>query len=282
MHFTTLLHRFGGCGLAPDIVGRHVRAGRLDCSACSNALRRSPLSEGSACDVHGGDCSFGHVDIDVAGSPCPPWSSSGLRKRREDPQTALTLAWLAWLRRAQPRAAIHENLAGLDGKVLEELVGDMYFIRVVRMSPSDMGFPFLRRPHHYSLLLRRQGRRGTPPESMQALYDAMVRDMSYEAPEEAMAWVFCAPREELLEVENAARSRRGCPPLRAGPMSDWTYLLTDVQKLFLDAYEAKAADATGMQVFDLGQNVSWSSCTAKIPHSGATRPRFGRGSCAAG
>ena len=83
------------------------------------------------------------------------------------------------------------------------------------------------RPRKYSLLIRRQGRRGTPPESMQALYDAVVRDMTYQAPEEAMAWAFCAPREELLAVEHAARSKKGFPPLRGGPTSDWTYLLTD-------------------------------------------------------
>ena len=61
------------------------------------------------------------------------------------------------------------------------------------MSPSDMGFPFMRRPRAYSLLIRRQGRRGTPPDSMQDLYDAVVRDMAYQAPEEVTSLVFCAP-----------------------------------------------------------------------------------------
>ena len=153
---------------------------------------------------------WGHIDLDVAGSPCQPWSTAGRRQGREDPRSALTIAWLAWLRHARPRAAVHENVIGFDAKVLEELVGDMYFIRGIRMSPSDMGFPFMCRPRAYSLLIRRQFRRGLPPDSMQDLYDAVVRDMAYQAPEDA-TFVFCAPRDELLEVENAARARRGLP-----------------------------------------------------------------------
>ena len=74
--------------------------------------------------------------------------------------------------------------------------------------------------------------------------------------------VFCAPREELLEVENAARSRRGFPFLPGHePTCDWTYLLTPAQNFRLDAHEANA----GMQVFDLGQQADWSSCTAQMP-----------------
>ena len=276
--FANLLERFGGGGggsapfifgrsgrSAPVFVARHVREGRLDFGACREAVLRSPLSEGSSCKVHGADCSFGHVDIDVSGPPCQPWSSVGKRKGRQEPRTALTIAWLVWLRHARPRAAIHENVVGFDVKVLEELVGDMYFIRTIRMTPSDMGFPFMLRSRYHSLLIRRQGRRGTPPESMQALYDAVVRDMTYQAPQDAMAWAFCAPREELLAVEKAARSKRGFPPLHDGPTSDWTYLLTDTQKLRLDAYEAEAADTAGMALFDLGQNVGWSGRKAKIP-----------------
>ena len=70
----------------------------------------------------------------------------------------LTIAWLAWLRHARPRAAAHENVIGFDAKVLEELVGDIYFIRGIRMSPSDMGFPFMCRARASSLLIRRQFR----------------------------------------------------------------------------------------------------------------------------
>ena len=254
-------------GHAPeDLIGRHVRAGRLDFQACCDAMLRSPLSTGSACAQHGGACAFGHVDIDVAGSPCPPWSAAGRRKGREDPRTALTVAWLAWLRHARPRAAIHENVVGFDEKILEELAGDMYFVRSIRMAPSDMGFPFMRRLRCYSLLVRREGCRGTPPASLQALYGAIVRDMAYGTAEEgSLAWAFCAPKEELSEVENAARSLRGHAPLLDGPTSDWTYLLTDAQKARLAANEARSAGATGMRVFDLGQNTKRSSCTASIP-----------------
>ena len=258
-----LLARFGH---APEaIVGRHVRAGRLNFRTCCDAMLRSPLSPASPCAEHGGACLFGRADIDVAGSPCPPWSRAGLRKGREDPRTALTIAWLAWLRHARPRAAVHENVVGFDEKLLEELAGDMYFVRSIRMAPSDMGFPFIRRPRSYSLLIRRQGRRGTPPASLQALYDAIVRDMAHEAEEGSLAWAFCAPKEELLEVENAARSRRGHAPLLDGPTSDWTYLLTDAQRARLKAHEARTAGAAGMRVFDLGQNPHMSSPSTSIP-----------------
>ena len=150
--FANLLHRFGGGGggsapaifgsegSAPVLLAQHVREGQLDFRACGKALLSSPLSEGSSCKVHGADCSFGHVDIDVSGSPCQPWSTIGKRKGRLDHRTALIFAWLAWLRHARPRAAIHENVVGFDVKVLEEFVGDMYFIRTILMSPSDMVF----------------------------------------------------------------------------------------------------------------------------------------------
>ena len=139
--FTNLLHRFGGCGSPSDTIGRHVQAGRLNFAECGKALLRAQVARGSACEVHGAACPLGHIDLDVAGSPCQPWSTAGRRQGREDPRSALTIAWLAWLRHARPRAAVHENVIGFDAKVLEELVGDMYFIRGIRMSPSDMVFP---------------------------------------------------------------------------------------------------------------------------------------------
>ena len=100
-----------------------------------------------------------------------------------------------------------------------------------------------------------------------------------------MSWHgFCAPKEELLEVENAARSRRGFPPLHGHvPTSDWSYLLTAAQKLRLDAHEAQAAGSDGVRVFDLGGRApAGVHAQHRFTHSGQTQPTFGRGSCAAG
>ena len=164
--------------LPHDFINTHVRDGVLDYEGLCAALRCVAIARGAACGTHETTCAFGRVDVDVSGSPCTPWSRASRRRRgREDPVAALVLVWCAWLRRALPSIAVHENVVGFDQRVLEDTIGDLYYVEPVRMMPQDMGFPFLRRPRVYTFLFLKNGR--GPPDSMQRLYSRIVEDLGY-------------------------------------------------------------------------------------------------------
>ena len=238
-------------------------------------LMQAQVLPGSHCVPHGACCLEGHVDADMSGSPCIPWSRMNHGKQpkgRRHPLTKLLQAWCRWLRHALPKFAVHENVKGFDCSYLEELVGDLYYIWHVPMSPSDAGFPFIRRPRWYSILVFRHGR--PRPQCVNALYQRICVAMRYQATSDALTWVWRASQGELLEEENARRLSRQLPPVGA-PSEDWTYLLSTKQVERLNQYYAQhGLDMHGREphgrepatdlVFDLGQTASWSMTSTGV------------------
>ena len=194
--------------------------------------------------------------MDVSGSPCYPRSraSGATRLRRKHPDVVLFLSYCAVIRAAPPRVAIHENVVGFDTSLLEENLGHLYHVSHVRVSPSDLGFPMIRRPRIYSVLLRRDS--ASHPVAVQALYDALVADLRYSVDGSPSSWLWGAPSEDLLAEENRARAVRQLAPLTC-PSTDWRYLLTAKQRSRLEGYLAQARAAgkdLDRVVVDLGVN----------------------------
>ena len=185
------------------------------------------LAHSAPCFTHEGCCAFPRIDSAVAGSPCIAWSRAGKRRGRKHPITGVLLAWCVWVLCAKPKVAIHENVIGFDTQILEELLGEYYFIQHVRASPSHMGFPFIARRRIYSVLRLRTALR-RPPVDVQQVYDRIVAGMQYRA-EDSLAWIFRASDEQLLQEENHVRANRGLAPL-SQHSADWTYLLTAKQQ----------------------------------------------------
>lgn len=150
--------------------------------------------------------------------------------------TKLFLSWCRWIMDARPKFAVHENVKGFDRAFLEELLGDLYHIQHIFMTPRDMGFPSIRRPRWYSILLRRENR-GTHYLDLESLYCKIKSALHYHVQGHPGAWVWRASAEQLLEYENEQRRHRGLPDLVVRSES-WEYLLSPSQITSLRYYEA--------------------------------------------
>ena len=94
-------------------------------------------------------------DTHVAGSPCTDFSLMRRQKRLGGPTAAALLAWIRWVRYAQPAVAVHENVRVFPGLVvLGNLLGDLYALDAAIVGPSDFGWP-VARPRRYTVLLHR-------------------------------------------------------------------------------------------------------------------------------
>ena len=130
----------------------------------------------------------------------------------------LLVSWCRIMDAQRAPLAIHENVIGVDRAVLEELLSHEYDIVELRVSPSDVGFSFLRRPRLYYVLVRRRSLRIT--RDIGATYLEICRHMHHHGLEPTPAWPWQASAEQVLAAENAARQRRGMGAM-AIPSRDW-------------------------------------------------------------
>lgn len=246
--FADLAARFSGVEPA-------VADGRLQFDRAMAAVRRAPMMHTMQCETHGSMCPLDGVQIDISGSPCTPWSRAvgATRLGREHPTTLLFLMWVRWVLSVKVRIAIHENVVGFDLSLLQESLGEEYWLEHVRVSPAHLGFPMSRRPRLYSISLRKACFR--KPPDMQALFDRIVSRMAYHVLGDPFSWVTLATAAELAQEENRIRKQRGMEPIDT-PSADWSYLLTDAQKRRLR--QCKERNSTKLSkradVYDLGQN----------------------------
>lgn len=269
--FADILDRLGG--LEPSVL---CPGGRLDYALAADAVKSAGILAGGWCVTHGARCTAGQVTGDVSGSPCTPWSraAGGKRLGRRHPSVLLLLAWCGIMRSTKPPFALHENVCGFDSEVLSEMLGDLYTIEVLVVSPDQAGFLMLRRPRRYYFLVLhphvpKHGRVGAA-EAYARVCFLMAR--SHGQASEPVRWAFRASAEELLAEENAARQRRGLDSLaeHAGPSTDWTYLLTEHQ---LGALEAHRERYVALHGTDPAQDAC---CTVDLSQSAARQRSVSR------
>ena len=223
------------------------------------------------CKQHGGTCKVPAVDMDISGSPCRPWSraSGAGRLGRSHPDIVLFLAWCRLLLSRRTPVAIHENVVGFDIDLLRALVGHLYDIWILPVSPEHAGFAFIRRPRRYYVLLLRG--HAWARTNLNEAYAQVTKTLRSDTSGWS-TWVWRASDEELLAEENHVRFQRQLEPLTT-PSSDWTYLLTSRQQQYLAEYHTlwqqtaaagrprggEAASGVFEGVWDLGQRPTWGS-----------------------
>ena len=256
------------CPLPPSL-----SSGEVDFHQMRHAVLQSFRMSEMECARHGQACRPCHSDGNVSGSPCPPWSSSGLRRGRRDARTALLLIWMMWVLAAMPLWAIHENVKGFDTSLLEEFLGVHYLIFHIYTSPADVGFGFIRRPRIFSVILRRGA--VVVLHDIVATYRGVCSALRSMQGRLAPAEIFFATEPALLREENAKRQSRKLPPLRECSL-DWSYLLTDAQAGRIPDYTTlwqrcrqSRPEEDDKCIFDLSQNPlkrpAMSSATGSLP-----------------
>ena len=233
--FADILDRLGGLKLSVLCPG-----GQLNYALAADTVKSAAVLAGGWCVTHRARCAAGQVTGDVSGSPCTPWSraAGGKRLGRRHPCVLLLLAWCGIMRSTKPPFALHENVCGFDSTVLAEMLGDLYQIQALVVSPDQAGFLMIRRPRrYYFLVLHPLAGRAGAAAAYARVCDLMARSCGGQV-SEPVRWAFRASAQERLAEENAARERRGLDSLaeHAGPSPDWTYLLTGNQRAALEAH----------------------------------------------
>ena len=115
-------------------------------------ILRAPVRSTVRCIVHprGEGCQHCMCvplgcDIDVSGFPCTDWSVSGNRLGVRGPTFVVLLCLVAWYRASRIPLIVLEKVPELDTSVLQTLLGDIYELVFVCLSPADVACEFINR-----------------------------------------------------------------------------------------------------------------------------------------
>ena len=246
--------------------GMRVSTGAVDFERSRAAIVASRVSSHAQCATHGCLCKVEHVDIDISGSSCKPWSRARVARngeRRSHTDVILLLAWCRVIREDRPMIAIHENVRGFDVSLLVDLLGDLYKIVTLAVEPKDVGFSFVRRPRVCSVLTSRMRiQRIFQVEHMYAAISQKLTRCLADIPD-----CFLATAEEKLAAESAARAKCGVEPIVKPPRC-WRYLLTPLQAARLESHEAhgsRGPSDVGTCYVDLTQSLEFARPTLHVP-----------------
>lgn len=242
-----------------DVFERVAADAAVACDAYRKAARSARVAPASRCQKHMAACPTKPVDIVVAGPSCRPWSSSNRGKSRgtDHPDIKQLYAWCRLMREDAPSIIILENVRGFDEQVVERQLGDLYMTAsCLTVSPSDVGFWFVRRPRRYLVLTRRVARINL--DALPSLYERLRAALSKES-DSWHQWVWRATPSELEAEYAAACARRSAPTHRGADAASWRDLLTAPQQSRLAEYETQWLRRHGISaskcpacVFDLG------------------------------
>ncbi len=237
------------------------RRGSIGFSDMWECLQRDGLRlDSSPCVQHRGcQCKTPRPIVDFSGSPCQPWSRIGKRQGRRSPLQILFMVFCLWVRATKPLILVHENVIGFDVGMLKELLGDLYAMDMLDVSPAHAGFSFLRRRRLYAVLRLRGATTLLRP--IPETYAAVRQAISRNIPPQPLSYCFVACQADILGEENAARARRGLAPRRDRRTVGWEYLLTVHQKRRLREYCSAFVEREGREpsteltcLFNLTQN----------------------------
>ncbi|CAE7348555.1 unnamed protein product [Symbiodinium sp. CCMP2592] len=196
------------------------------------------------CRAHGGLCRQKKSTLNVAGTPCQPWSRCGKKLGGNDRRSDVTLAWLCWLLHAQPAVAIHENVVGFDSSIITTCVGSLYSVIILPVKPGNAGFVFAGRPRQFAVLVRKD--LVITHDMLRVLHAASEYINNRVGCSQVSACMAVTSDEERLQCENKARKKRGLHPLTKAS-DDWSYLLTDKQRQYLKNYIQRWTSSSGLE-----------------------------------
>ena len=204
--------------------------------ATVNLLVGAAFTSGGRCDKHSGHCQWPAVDLQVEGSPCVDWSSIGKGQGRQGSNAKALLSALLTVARFQPRVYIHENVPNFDVSIIEAVLGQVYHVTPIRVSPADVGHLECARTRVYTVCVHKTRCNTLAPIS--ATYDELLRPLrigSVVRVEDAFRETNHARLlEEMRWVEHRLEEGVKCEDI----MHDWTPLLTSYEKTNLAQYES--------------------------------------------
>ena len=92
--------------------------------------------------------------VEIAGSTCTPWSSSGKHLGWLDKESVACLVWMHAVAGVRPAIVVHECTPSFDVEIMLRFFQDGYVGSSLVFSPLDLGIP-CNRPRRYTVLLRK-------------------------------------------------------------------------------------------------------------------------------
>ena len=106
------------------------------------------------CFRHGEYCKLTPCDFHAAGSPCVDASVLGTQTFMAGPCAALFWAWAALVRTLLFKIVLHENVPQFGDQPLRQVLGTLYIVVRLLVSPTDLGWP-AKRPRQVCILILR-------------------------------------------------------------------------------------------------------------------------------
>ena len=219
--------------VAAQLMAEAQTRGMLDFDAAWKKLLQAGLGEvGGKCTQHCcAGCPMPSPLVDVSGSPCTPWSRMGKRAGRGSPLMCLLLTWCLWARAVRPWVLVHENVVGFDVQVFSQCLEDLYEIQVLVVRPAHVGFGFIRRQRLYVVMYLRGMVR--PLCGLAGTYERVQAAFRRVEACPPLSACFVAGTADLLAEENRARGCRGLELVSTVSTGGWEYLLTPLQRDYL-------------------------------------------------
>jgi hypothetical protein len=122
------------------------RGGKLDYATLKPVMRSaSAVKNTSYCIRHKCECVHQVADVHWAGTPCPDFSILGKGEGLDGPTMVYYTAWCSLRRLLQEACIVQENVEGQPLRLLEETLGDLYYIDEIILDPALLGWPVKRR-----------------------------------------------------------------------------------------------------------------------------------------
>ena len=186
------------------------------------------------CCAHNAFCTPETADVELAGSPCPPFSRFGKRLAFADERTLCLQVWLQSVKTRRQPLVIHENVENFPSSVIDEVLGGLYCCHHFVSSVVDVGWHVINRKRLFSVLFRREGL--VVHADVATVYARICARVVEQMQTPSVADLFFADAEMLLKEENRKRLHLNMQALD-NHSDDWTYLLTANQRQFLCKYE---------------------------------------------
>ena len=178
------------CNFVRNNLAKQIPKETSHCLKCDHQCKRYPGPEFDD-----------FIWLDVAGSPCIPWTPAAYGNSEKWLHHQVTPAYFSWLcgllnRNRKPDIILHENVPNFDFESpYNALMKDYYDVQSVIASPSDMGLP-VARPRRYTLYLLKK-------HKLLFRLDEMIQSFCRNCVMDASLFLQCSDRqvEEDFQVQ---------------------------------------------------------------------------------
>ena len=145
-------------------------------------------------------------DAVIAGSPCQDWSRAGHMRGISGTRSLVFLTFCRLLMEDQPPWGILENVIGFDTNLLIDLIGGVYSVYTLVVSPQDHGFNLVRRDRLYMVLVHR--RKASMRHDLHAMYGSVSGALSRKLHTVVADCVLAKDTEVIADTAALAQRRK--------------------------------------------------------------------------